>query len=241
MEWYASSLCCSKFKHVYNIIGIAATLVISTMHIISCIGLYNRRQFETNHTFAFAHICVCICVNFVTPESLWRHIGVAIHVTHKPMHTFCAVRYRMIRNFTFHIQLYNKPKSIRIIGCKHDIRMRFQIKGTSALRASDFTMHGNTMLKSLSKPRTDSFPCHTACIQLNYNSILIDYFYCAADIFKVVYRMPSPSSVRPSSSSGRPAIRPSTFFKSHRLPQFYPIFPICSLNVHNNIFPKPTN
>ena len=83
-----------------------------------------------------------------------------------------------------------------IIGCKYDIRMHFEIKGTSALRAFDFTMHGNTMLKSLSKPRTDSFPCHTACIQRNYNSILIDYFYCAADIFKVVYRMPSPSSVR---------------------------------------------
>ena len=32
-----------------------------------------------------------MCVDIVTPESLWRHKGVAMHVTYKTMHRFSTM------------------------------------------------------------------------------------------------------------------------------------------------------
>ena len=36
--------------------------------------------------FSFTYIFFIFCVDSVTPESLWRYKGVAMHVTHKTMH-----------------------------------------------------------------------------------------------------------------------------------------------------------
>ena len=41
-----------------------------------------------SHLKIFASI---ICVDLVTPESLWRHKGVAMHVTYKTMHRFSTM------------------------------------------------------------------------------------------------------------------------------------------------------
>ena len=41
-----------------------------------------------SHLKIFAFI---FCVDLVTPESLWRHKGIAMHVTYKTMHRFSTV------------------------------------------------------------------------------------------------------------------------------------------------------
>ena len=46
---------------------------------------------DYSYYFPFTNICVHICEDLVTPESLWRHKGVAMHATYKTMHRFSTM------------------------------------------------------------------------------------------------------------------------------------------------------
>ena len=62
------------------------------------------------HNFALA-----FCVDLVTPESLWRHKSVAMHVTYNPCIAFlqCMIRLLPLRNFPCKFRLRNvwKPNN----------------------------------------------------------------------------------------------------------------------------------
>ena len=57
------------------------------------IKIYRHTIYKKDYSsdFPFKHICVHILCNLVTPESLWRHKGVAMHVTYKTMHRFSTM------------------------------------------------------------------------------------------------------------------------------------------------------
>ena len=70
---------------------------------------FTKRTIEIiSHWNIFAFI---FCVDLVTPESLWRHKGVAMHVTDKTMHRFSTmIRHLPLRNFARKFRLSNVLK-----------------------------------------------------------------------------------------------------------------------------------
>ena len=96
-------------------VGVVVAMVISTMHEKSCIDSHNARVFEKSSKIqSFTHHAITMMklreyrshefiklsklynaiiqiVDLVTPESLWRHKGVAMHVTYKTMHRFSTM------------------------------------------------------------------------------------------------------------------------------------------------------
>ena len=61
-----------------------------------------------SHLNVFAFI---FCGDLVTPESLWRHKGVAMHVTYKTMHRFpqCMIRHLPLRKIAYKFRHHNVP------------------------------------------------------------------------------------------------------------------------------------
>ena len=54
------------------------------------------------------HICIySLCQLMMTLSSLWRHKGIAMHVTHKPCIAFqqCMIRHRPLRRFACRFRL----------------------------------------------------------------------------------------------------------------------------------------
>ena len=128
-------------------------------------------QRDYSNYFPSKYICVHICVDLVTPESLWRHKGIAMHVTYKTMHRstvawFASFHFgTLLANFGF--VMYQNQIIHVIIRYKHDVSCIVRseaLRGHSdtsvhsalrasctdwsswPLRASDLTMHDTSCL-----------------------------------------------------------------------------------------------
>ena len=83
---YSAQLFCKLFLTQLTRISIwiITSFIEYYRHIISKTSLSNYLPFI--YIFAFT-----VCVELVTPASLWRHKGVAMHVTRKTMHRFSTM------------------------------------------------------------------------------------------------------------------------------------------------------
>ena len=115
---------------------------------------------QTFRNISHLHIFVfTFGVDLMTPESLWRHEGIAMHVSHKTMHSFSSMLgspppapqlrlhsgFVMYQNQTIHV----------IIGFKHDVPCIVGPKEPSG--------HSNTSMVNacLIYIKADSYKCTT--------------------------------------------------------------------------------
>ena len=103
-NYYASSCTTNRNSHLNYI----------NFHLKS--SAHNLQNQLIKHIFAFI-----VCVNLVTPASLWRHISIAMHVTQNTMTIFSTsmIRHRRLREFVCRCWLRNVSK--RMNACHNRI------------------------------------------------------------------------------------------------------------------------
>ena len=134
--------------------------------IIDFIKKYRHIIYKTDYLnhFPIKHVVFIFCVDLVTPESLWRHKGVAMRVVYKTMHRwFSTIHDSPPSASELHLKyfgfvMYQKQIIHVIIGFKHDVSCIVRseaLKGHSRtnwsswpLRASDLTMHDTSCLNN---------------------------------------------------------------------------------------------
>ena len=102
------------------------------------------------HTFGFI-----FCVDLVTPESLWCHKGVALHVTYKTMHRFSTMHDSPPPALEFRLQISDTSVHSALRASCTD----WSSWSLWPLRASDLTMHDTSYLN----PYHETMLC-TVCL-----------------------------------------------------------------------------
>ena len=79
----------SHLSHATQLFSKAQLTRIRIWNMIDCIANHRRMNYKNyQRNISHLHIFTIVCVDVVTPESLWRHKSVAMHLTHRTMHSF---------------------------------------------------------------------------------------------------------------------------------------------------------